>query len=477
MDSFVTAGQLRSAYSWTTAGVVVKQAVGFGISMLLARLLAPADFGLLGMVLVFTAVLSAVQELGLGQAVVYFQQDRETVAACFTVSFLTSSLMALGLIAAAPAIAGFYRTPALAPVVRWLSLSLLLGGCRVVAMGLLLKSFRFRRVTVLESISGLLGGGVAVVLAWRGFGVWSLVCNLLLSEALQTAGALASCPPSLTLRLRPRVLKMVLAWSLPLTGSTLCWQWYSNADYLIIGRVLGSRVLGIYTIAYRLAGFVNERIGPVLGRVSFPTFSALKQERQAAVAHWLVLVESTALLTVPLIALLAVNAEDLILILLTRKWLSAAHLLQILAVVAVLKTAAPLTLNLLAASGRTDIQFQYSLLNAIVMPLAFYLGCRWGRETGVALAWLSVYPLTVLFLFWRAVQVTGVRPLTILGAFRLPLLATIPAMLVALAVQAGFKAGLERLAACGVAYVATEALVYALHRPLRLRIASILRGA
>src|SRR5690606_32943157 len=124
-------------YLWTSFGNLIRQFLGFALSMLLARLLAPSDYGLVGMVLVFTSIASGLQDLGFGQAVIYFRSHESSLPTYFTVTTFTSVLLTALMFTAAPLIADLYENPIRVPITRWLSLTLLYSGLRSVSQGVL----------------------------------------------------------------------------------------------------------------------------------------------------------------------------------------------------------------------------------------------------------------------------------------------------------------------------------------------------
>src|ERR1035438_6612397 len=314
--------QIRSAYRWSIAGNLAKQFVGFGISMLLAKLLLPGDFGLIGMTQLVVTLLAYFQDLGLGDAVVHFNEDENSLPTCYTVTALMGVLLTAILIAAAPLVSLFFREPRLTAILRVLSVSLFLSGLQSVPKGLMIKRFRFRELTLRDLVSTTVGGTTGVIMAFLGYGVWSLVTNLVLWNFLQTALLLYMMPPSYTLHIRKDVMRRMLNYGLPLMSSALLFQFYDNADFMIVGRVLGKTALGLYGLAFKLAVLANEKVGVVVHQVAFPSFAAMQDDKERARKHWFAVSRSVHLLIFPILAALFVNCEDVIL-LLGKKWLPA----------------------------------------------------------------------------------------------------------------------------------------------------------
>lgn len=398
---------LRSAYLWTLGGNLAKSLIGFGLSVMLARLLQPADYGLVGMVLVVITILTLLMDLGLGKAVVYFREEEVSLPVCNTVTTASGLVLAAITFCAAPLVADFYNNTRLIPILRALSVNLLLGSLRSVPMGSLTKHLRFREITILESVSGLSAGFIAVLLAWKGFGAWSLVINLLLSEFLLTCLVYWVSPVGFTFQINREMLGRLLRWGLPFTGSSLLWQFYDNSDKLLVGKILGAASLGFYSFAWRLAMLPGERISAVINRVSFSSFSAIKERRDEVVRHWLSLTRKVAMLTFPILMVLAMLVEDFLLVVIKKEWLPASVPLRFLCFVVALKTVQTLMSTVMATQGRTDIQFRFAMLNTIVLPVSFYVGTLTGSLAGIGVAWCLAYPPICGYLLRQTCRITG----------------------------------------------------------------------
>ena len=438
--------KIKQAYLWTSVLQAGKNLLGFVISILLARWLEPSDYGLVGMVTVLIALVSVFQDFGIGQAVVFFKEEgEEHLATYFTLTTATGLLLTVLFFLSAPLVAGFYHEPRLAAMVRALSFTFLLGGLWSVSQGVLTKHFRFRRLTLIESGCTLGSGAIAVIMAWSGYGVWSLVANILLQNVSTTALYCSVVHPRFTLRMDRALIKKVLHWGMPLTGASVLWRFYENSDYLIIGRLLGAPALGAYTLAFRLATVVNDKISTVVNRVSFPSFSAMQDDVDSVVQHWLSLTRRVAWFNFPLLAVIALNVEDFVALFLGPNWRVAAALVKYLCVVGALKTLNPLAVNLLNARGRTDVGFQNTLLNSVVLPLSFFIACRSGSVQAVCIAWCVLFPCTSAFLAFRATRVVGIRFATFLTNLTGPVLTAGLCIACMLPVSWLLPAGLLRL--------------------------------
>jgi O-antigen/teichoic acid export membrane protein len=346
---------------------------------------------------------------------------------------------------AAPLVAAFYREPRLTAVLRVLSVNLFVVGLQNVSRGRLGKSFRFKELTMRDTIAMMSGGVVAIILAIRGFGVWSLVANLVVYHLLQCLFVIRLVRPHYTLHLEKSVLKRIIGYGLPLTGGGLLFQFYDNADYLVVGRMVGAEALGFYTLAFRLATLAHEKIAAVVNRVAFPAFAAMQNDVEQMVNHWFSISRTISLFNAPFLVYLAVNAADLVSLALGEKWLPSVTPLRFLCVVGALRSLVHVIPPILNAVGRTKMVFKFTVGNSVLLPASFAIGCKLGGLTGVGVAWCVVYPGLWLYLLFSLKRVVKFSLRAYFLNLRLALVVASLCLLVMLA--AGWRAapGVERL--------------------------------
>lgn len=410
---------VRAAYLWTALGNFFRYASGFFISVTLARLLPPSAYGIIGMVTVAMTFPEILQDTGITQSVVYFREDRD-LAKYFTISVALGAIFTLITWFAAPLIAIFYHEPLVVPVLRFLGFTFPLSAMKGVSVAALSRELRFREIAIVETATSIGCGIIAVALAFLGFGVWSLASNIMILLISQSVAFGWYVRPRFTWRIELEPLKKVLRWGMPLSGASLLWQFYDQADYIVVGRMMGTVPLGWYTFAFRLATMVNEKISAVINRVSLPSFSSMRDDPKRLAEHWFSVSRKLALVNFSLLAALGANAADLIHVAVGDKWLPAAMPLRFLCFVGALRTVLPVVPNVLSACGKTGKVFRYTILNVIVLPTAFAAGCHYAGLLGVGIAWCVALPFTALFLVIPAVRVLGLSLRDYVGNLRQP---------------------------------------------------------
>lgn len=369
---------------WTGGGQVLRQIVQVATSVILARLLMPADFGLLGMALVFYGLVQLFADFGLGAAIV---QAREVSPAALSSSFWlnVSVAGALGaaLALAAPGIAAFYGDARLAPIVSVLSVGLVFGGLVVVPRAILLKHLCFAQIAKAQAVGSLIGAICAVSLAYSGFGVWSLVVQPLVGSAVtMTMIALyARWLPSL--RFEWRSIRRMTGFSAAVLGADMVNYAHREGDNLLVGKFLGSGPLGYYALAYQLMLYPMNQVSQVIVRILFPVLSTLQDQWARYREVYLKAVAAIAFVTFPMMVGLFAVARDLVAVVFGAKWLPMVPVLQILCWAGLLQSVATTAGLIYLSTGHAGTRLRFSLFATPVFLAFVVAGLPWG-VVGVA---------------------------------------------------------------------------------------------
>jgi PST family polysaccharide transporter len=406
---------LLRGLAWVGSMKWAAQIASSAATVLVARLLTPEDFGLVAMSSVYMGVVALLSEFGVGTSVIVLRNlTHRQISQIGGFSVLLGFASFLLSLAAAPLLGAFFRSPQLPAVVMVGSLSFIVTGIRVVPQSLLKKELRFRALAVIEGSRAVIQAGVMVALALLGFGYWTLVLG----------GLFASfCATAMVLVLRrhpvawPRVsaVREAMRVGLDVLGSRLAWYGYSNADFLIAGRMLGKGPLGGYTIAWQVASAPVAKVSNLVLQVTPSIFAAVQSDKAAIRRYLLRLTEGIALITFPAAVGLSVIADDFVRVVLTDKYEAAILPLRILAIYTTVRAVSPLYPPLLTALGRTRDVLRNNVLALVLLPTAFWFGSRWGTA-GIAAAWMVVHPIVVLQILVCVFRATELKPATYLRA-------------------------------------------------------------
>ncbi len=265
------------------AVTLVAQAIKFvlrmGSTVVLARLLSPEDYGLIGMATVVIGFVQLFKDLGLSAATVQKSEiNHQQVSTLFWINLIISFAIALLVIALAPLVARFYDEPLLRGITMALAITFIFGGLTVQHQALLQRQMRFAALAKIEIISMLVGVIVAVASAWYGLGYWALVHMQIATVITNAIAVWLSCSWRPGLPSQDSAIKSMLAFGGNLTGFRLVNYFSRNLDNLLIGRYWGSQQLGLYAKAYQLVLLPIEQINSPVNSVALPTLSSLQSE-------------------------------------------------------------------------------------------------------------------------------------------------------------------------------------------------------
>ena len=392
---------LLRGLAWTGIAKWTTQLLRWVATFAIARLLSPEDYGVVGMAMVYVGFVQLFNEFGLSSAIVQNQSlTRHDIAR------LSGFALALGVplfgisVALASPIAAFYDEP----VVRWIVIALstrfILDAIAMAPKAIVARELRFKRLAWIEGVEAvtMLAVTLTAAVVWRSY--WALVAGLVVSSAVAAAVAVLSAPimPVFTRDLGP--LRGSVRFGRDVVLSTLAWYAYTNADFMIVGRILSKAALGAYTMAWSIASVPVEKIAAMVNRVAPPIFAAVQHDTPALRRYFLALTEGLAFITFPLAAGLGLVTEEFVLTALGAKWADAIVPMRLLAFYAGFRSLVSLPQLVLVARGHAREARNFSLITALVMPVAFLIGIRWGT-TGVAAAWIIAFTLCVFPMDYR----------------------------------------------------------------------------
>jgi O-antigen/teichoic acid export membrane protein len=370
-------------------------------TVVLARLLSPADYGLMAMVAVITSFAGLFRDLGLSSAAIQQRTlSKAQQSNLFWVNVAVGSALTAAVALAAPLVSRFYNNPQVLWITVSLSTTFLITSLGSQSGALFVRDLRFGRQAVASISGAVLSLLVAVVLALRGFGYWSLVGGELASAVTSTTLLFVLSPFRPGAPTRGTGLKKMLAFGANVTGFNLVNYFARNLDNLLIGRYWGAAPLGIYSRAYSLLMFPIQYVRAPINAVAFPALSRLQNDPAAYRTYYLRVTSLLAILSMPLTAYLYAASEQVIEVLMGRQWLGVVPVFSYLAVAAFIQPSSGLCGSLMLSLGRGQRYFQVGLFNSAVICAGFVVGLRFG-PSGVALAYaITVYLVLYPSLSW-----------------------------------------------------------------------------
>lgn len=423
-------GRALRSMAWTGGGVAAEVALQALVLAVLARLLTPADFGVVSIALVVIGFAGIFGELGLNQAVIQRQAlEPAHVRTAFVASLVLALALAGALAAASPWVARFFGAPAVAPLMAALALSLPIKGWSSVPAALLQRSMRFRDLSLANVLSYAAGFGlVGIPLAAAGLGAWSLAAAHLVQVTAFGVAVHLAAPVSHRLGVDRGALRDLLAFGGGVSVARVANYLALRGDNAVVGHVLGATALGLYGPAYHLMALPADLFQKVVQTVLFPAVSRLQGERERLAAVYRRGLAVTALLVLPGTVLAIALAPAAVETLLGARWQGVTAPLQVLAAGMFFRVGYKMSVVVVKASGAVQQfalrQVPYPLL---VLSLS-WLGTRWGL-TGVAAGVVAALGVHYLLITALGMRVAGLSLRDYLGAHR-------PALLLAGAVLA-----------------------------------------
>lgn len=391
-------------------GGAIGKIVSLGSTLIMARLLSPADYGLMAMAMVVIGFIGFFNEVGIGSAIVQKATLTESeVNGCFAIALLASGVLFAATALLSGVIARFFGNPLLGPMIAVLASAFVLGAFGTVPLAFLRKEMHFKAIAGITIIATLLQSALCLVLAWRGFGVWSLVWGCLAAAAVQSAGAFLLSPWRPRGRYGMREASALVMYGLQVTSTRVFWYFYSNADKVIIGKLLGARSLGIYDMAFSLATLPSSQITALATNVASPLFSKLQHDLPKLSAVILHLTRGIAYATYPALIGMLVCSHELVAVVLGDKWNDLLIPFSALCLMGLVKSVDPLLSQALISTGNARKLASYTLMCGVVVSISVLVGARLDGLRGVSLVWVAVYPLLSLKLLYEVCRVTGMK--------------------------------------------------------------------
>ncbi len=432
-----------SGVAWIYLAFALGKGLVFVSTIILARLLVPADFGLLALGLLAVGILDGLRGLGVGAALIYRKEDPERAASvAFFISLAVGGALTLAVLLGAPLAGSFFQEPRVVPVLRALSVSFLLSALTSVPAALIRKQLAFRRRIVPELGKTAAKGLVSVLLALAGFGVWSLVGGQLAGAAASTLLYWRVC------RWRPRlgfdrgIARELLGYGGQIVLIAVLGLVLKNVDYLMIGRRLEASQLGYYTIAFRIPDLFIVSLCAIVSQALFPAFAKLRDDVAALRRGFLAAERYTALITLPVGLGTAIVAPYFVEVFYTIRWAPAIPVMQSLAIYSLLQSLSYNAGDVYKAIGRPGfLNYFGSIRLAVTLPVLWI-------AAGEGIHWVALGQVAIALAFSAAQLVMVCR---LLGVRAAALLNSLRPAAVAAAVMAAATLGLDRVLTLGPA--------------------------
>jgi O-antigen/teichoic acid export membrane protein len=390
-------GSAFSGARWNAAGRGAQRAIRFLVSLVLARLLAPADFGLMAVATTVLNFMDLFRDFGTGQAIIQKREvSQQLLSSLFVMNLANGIGAAVLLVATAPWVAWLFSTPEATGILRVMGIGFGIYSWSVTQRAILLRRLDFRRVAISDGIGALTNAVVAIALAYAGFGVWALAIGYVASSATGTISlwVLAHWRPSL--HFARADLREVRSFSINLVGFNLVQNLFYNADTILISNLLGPAALGLWSMGRRLVVFPVQTLGSILSGVLVPALSRVQDDEPRFQRDYLRAVSGLAMVGFPISIGIGIVAEPLVGTLLGAKWAGAVPIVALLAPTVLMHSTTANIGAIYRAKGRTDLLLRWGIFSSVLTLAGYWIGILWGLEGvawGYGLVWAALmYP-------------------------------------------------------------------------------------
>ena len=355
--------------AWNAVGSLIDNGLGIVVKLILASLLLPEHFGIIGFAIIFIGFIESFADLGMSAALIQ-RKEKNLEPIDFDTAFWAGLLwggflFALVSLVMAPMAARFFDEPVLIEIIPILSITLLLRPLWAIHVASITRELDFKRIVVPRNISKIVAAAIAIVMALTGFEVWSLVFQSVISELLLVLIYMYASPWRPRLRFSLASLKSIFGFGLYTTGTKVFNYLTGNIDYLLIGKLLGAHSLGVYTIGYTVTYMVRSKIMDVINKVFYPVYSKVQDDLVTIKRYYLKVIRYNCIVVFPMMVAIILLAEPGVLMGLGEKWSDAIIPMQLMAAAGLVHLLTSSNTVLLRGIGKPRLELILSVVKTL----------------------------------------------------------------------------------------------------------------
>ncbi len=368
-----------SGLLWSFIDSFANQGVQFVVGIVLARILSPREFGLIGMLTIFIAISQSFIDSGFSSALIRKKECTQTdYSTIFFFNLVVGVFFFVLLLLSSGAISSFFNEPQLKSLIQVLGFGLVLNALGIIQRTILVKAINFKLQTKVSLVASIGSGIIAITMAVCGYGVWSLVALTLSRFALNSTFLWIWAQWKPTWIFSKKSFKELFGFGSKLLASGLIDTTYQNIYYLVIGKYFSAIELGYYTRADQFQALPSQNLNAIISRVSYPVLSTIQDDKVRLKTNFKKLIRSTMFITFVLMLGLAAIAKPLVLTLIGEKWLPSVVYLQMLCFVGMFYPLHALNLNMLQVQGRSDLFLKLEIIKKTLAVPIIVIGVIWG---------------------------------------------------------------------------------------------------
>lgn len=420
-----------SGFAWTTVAVTTVRVLAFVLQLILAKLLAPSIFGIIALANVVIGALELFSNFGFGRALIQYKGDIKAAAnVALTLRAVQGAIFLIIAIVFAGRYAVYFDSPVLKYIIPVLGANFLISALWSIPMSLLERELQFRKQVIPQTLPAVLQFTTAVTMAVLGFGVWSIVCGVVVLNISQTILFLRISPYRLKFAFDYVIFKKLMAFGLPLFASSLVWYLVTYTPTAIIGKLYNNEALGFYSFAFTFISLpITELIYNILNKVLYPTYSKLSHDREQLRNGYLKSFRYLTMMTIPLSIGIPLFGGDFFQALYGDKWVPAIAPLQAFGVYAFMRSIAASAGSVFLALGKTKYLLGNALVCLAIIGIFIYpVTVKYGI-TGVAGLLSIAWTITLLVLLIWMRRIAGIKLYSMAKLLVVPVTGSLLAMI------------------------------------------------
>ncbi|WP_423818728.1 lipopolysaccharide biosynthesis protein [Salinimicrobium sp. TIG7-5_MAKvit] len=427
MAVVVGKSRIFSGMIWTTIQTLVNRSLGFLVKLVLARLLFPEDFGVVGMAAVFISFINVFNDLGIGAALIQRKKEKLREAHYHTAfwSGIVWSILVFLIVSflIGPLAAWFYDVSILKLIVPALSLSILVSPINLVQKAQLTRDLKFKKLAYISNLSSFLAAIIALIMAFTGFGVWAIVANAVATNIIAVPFYFMVSKYIPKLAWDKTCFQEIFGFGIYTTANSLFGKITSNIDYLIVGKLLGAASLGIYTFAFIFTDVFRSQLMNIVKSVMFPVFSQLQNDPKILKNYYLKVVKINGLLVNPVMFGMILFSDPLIPYFFGEKWINSIELINILSLGVIVHMLVNSNSALFQAKGKVRAQLFINIFQTLFFFVpAIVIGTYLFDMVGTAYGFLIAKILSVIFILIMLEKLLAIKAWSVLKVSSIPLL-------------------------------------------------------
>ncbi|MEM6737402.1 MAG: lipopolysaccharide biosynthesis protein [Bacteroidota bacterium] len=403
------------AFLWDLVGNYGGQVIVFVISIFLARLLSPEEFGLVGMAMVFIHILRVFADFGFASALIQNRNNTHLIySSVFYLNLIVGSLFTITLFFLAPLIGGFYKNHEVSILVQWLSPLFILSGFNIVQSAILKRQLAFKKISIILLISQTISGGLAIFLAFKGYGIYALVIQQLLTAILNSFMLWKTAEWRPKFEFSMSELRRIIRFSSYIFFGQFFDQVFKQMDTLAVGKLFNPTTLGFYTRAESLNSLISKNSVTTFNRVFFPVLSKIHQDSEKFERVYFKVLDLVSIIAVFITGLFFLVGKELIIGLFGEQWYPSFAVFQVLVLKGFTYPINALTVNTFLAQGKVKANFYFGnvrrVLQLFPLLVAYFYGFDYFLYAVVLLnvvIWLLnsyFVKVSMGFSFWNQIQ-------------------------------------------------------------------------